>query len=332
MGLFAFLALQLVLAVGVAQGRWKLHDTIFVNKKQLLDDHLASTPEATRLLVMGSSRVLFGVDAKQINESMRDDGIDAFNFGIAAAGPLTQMVYLERLLDGGWKPNIVAIEVLPAMFAQSATPFESKWLKSSRLTADERVVVSACGMVVDQGETRVHRWLAPSLVHRVGILRRVWPEMLGSEDRIDGHNVSDSHGFARSSIVSVTPEQYVKGVAGAGRTYQPYLEKVSIGNPGRAAFERMLTRCRLEGIRVVVFVMPEAPEFQAFYGAGFRSELDQYLSRARSEFDYDWIDARDWLPADAFHDGHHLIASGAARMSERFAKELRSILRAGDRP
>jgi hypothetical protein len=84
----------------------------------------------------------------------------------------------------------------------------------------------------------------------------------------------------------------------------------------------MLDVCRCERIPVVVYLMPEASDIREWYTAEGEAILDEYLRDISQEYGVRVIDARDWLPDDAFADGHHLLPCGAAVFSTRFVHEL----------
>jgi len=314
----AWLAAVFLAVQGAAlAGRESLHDRIFVNKVGLLRDHLAVAPPGERVFVMGSSRVLFGLDAAAANEVLHARSIDVFNFGVAAAGPVTQNLYFRRLLAQGFRPDDLVVEILPAFFHadDELSPMEARWLKAQRLTREEQRL--AAGWKFPIGDEPP--W-SPLGVARVGLLAHVAPVFLNGEENIDGHRLTDRDGFARA-MTSVTPTQRRKGVEGARRQYEPYSRKFRPGGPGPAALDDLLALCRENGIRVALLRMPEGAAFRAFYGN--EKDVDAWVDSVAQAHACAVIDARRWVADEGFHDGHHLIPSGAMDFTARFARGWR---------
>jgi len=307
---FTFLGVQLSLAFALDQRKIVLHDRIYENKAKLLREHWKQAqPDRERILVMGSSRLLFGLDAGSVDANV-------FNFGIAAAGPMTQNLYLKRLIADGLRPDVVVIEILPAFFndAKDRTPMESKWLVPSRYRPDERE---------DSATDKLIRRIAPVYEHRISILSQSATGFLTREQHIDGNAITDANGFARTSFRSVTPEQRRKGVEGARQQYEPELRNFQWGNPGAQALKEMLKLCSDKGIRVLLLRMPEGTEFRAFYPARALHIIDDELAKLNVPI----IDARQWVADEGFHDGHHLLIDGAKTFTQQFARELLPLLK-----
>src|SRR5262245_57394681 len=81
-------------------------------------------PRPFTVVMLGSSRTAFGLDAGRLERPCADGGarppvgpLLVFNFGIPGAGPLTELLTLRRLLAGGTRPDHVLIEVLPPLLA-----------------------------------------------------------------------------------------------------------------------------------------------------------------------------------------------------------------------
>ena len=73
---------------------------------------------------------------------------------------------------------------------------------------------------------------------------------------------------------------------------------------------------------VALFLMPEGSPFRAWYRPEVRAELNSYLTRLCHEHGATFLDATLWNADEDFWDGHHLLADGANRFSQRFGREL----------
>jgi hypothetical protein len=140
-----FLASQAAFNTAVRCEWLPLRDPVYAEKLGLLSEHPAFfTGESAdfRLLVLGSSRTMLAVDAGALSASLSEATgrpVAAFNFGTSGGGPMTNALYLRRLLVAGCRPDAVLVELHPALTANDpdGTPFEGRWLHGYRLRADE---------------------------------------------------------------------------------------------------------------------------------------------------------------------------------------------------
>jgi len=117
----------------------RLRDPAFADKVAKLNRRHADHPT----LMLGSSRTLLGFHAARFEQ---DTGSPAFNFGTPATGPITHLVYLNRLLNRRIVPKALLLEVLPPMLADGETgPIEQTFLTGERLTGDEVATVEQFG-------------------------------------------------------------------------------------------------------------------------------------------------------------------------------------------
>src|SRR5262249_3681119 len=145
----------------------------------------------------------------------------AFNFGIPAAGPITNALNVRPLLRRGPRPDLVLIEVLPPLLAgQLPGPFEKPVLLAERLFPDQIAMGQGFGFPAD--ETR-SRWEDSSRVPVYGlrfpILGRLAGRWLPLNLRFDVGRFADATGWAKPFQAQVSPEEHSRGVALARREY-----------------------------------------------------------------------------------------------------------------
>src|SRR5256885_15170486 len=99
--LAGFALCQLLLAVLIDTGLPAVRDPEFDARLQRLRARQEETPGRPLVLVLGSSRTGYGLDARRLSEAEPDGGALVFNFGISGSGPLFQLISLRRLLDAG---------------------------------------------------------------------------------------------------------------------------------------------------------------------------------------------------------------------------------------
>ena len=67
--------------------------------------------------------------------------------------------------------------------------------------------------------------------------------------------------------------------------------------------------------------MPEGSEFRSLWTPAAEAKLRQLVDGVQQRHGVRLIDARDWMPDDAFFDMHHLHGHAATAFSERLARE-----------
>lgn len=297
----------------------RLRDPAFADKFAKLERLKCDRPA----VMLGSSRTLLGFHAERFEQAT---GSAAFNFGTPATGPITHLVYLNRLLDRGITPKVLLLEVLPPMLADGdGGPIEQTFLSGERLTGDEVATVEGFGFRPDAVRPKWRESVyAPWYSLRCQVVGRLAPSWLPWNHRYDWGRKTDPHGWATPPRTSVTEEERGEQVAKARAEYADTLAGLNPQGRPLDAVKRIVTICRERGIPVVLVLMPEATTFRAMYPAGLDERIDGTLKSLGVRL----IDARGWLADDAFYDGHHPFTGGA----ERFTDELAKRLPAGDTP
>jgi hypothetical protein len=321
---------QAALGLTVRAGWVAVDDLVYANKAALLEKHSAFRQLESRnltVLAMGSSRTMCGLHAQRLGVSLSQDlnrPAAAFNFGIPAAGPLTMNLYLRRLLADGVRPSFVLIEVLPPFLAgQLGAPMEARWLQPHRVLGTEFDHLESFGYSLPRAEPLSwQRWLAGTHVYRSALLSRNLPSWVPYEQLCDASNITDAHGWARTPVDRVTPEQYRKGLSIAWKQYHPALTDFEIGGASCIALRDLVELCRRENIPAALLLMPEGADFREWYTADTLTQIDSFLDELRRAFDMPIIDAREWNEGADFADGHHLLPGGAERFTDRIASEL----------
>jgi hypothetical protein len=329
-GLIAFLAAQLGLGWAVHTERSPLRDPIFFDKLAKLREHRAffagsNADRAATVLFIGSSRTLNAVDARaagvQLTQSLGRP-VEAFNFGQAGAGPITNAVYLRRLIKEGVKPDFAVIEVHPTFLAgQRPDPPETRWLLPIRLRPDELPVVRAMGFPAMEPAVHGPRgFLAPWYEYRFLIVDRYAPFFLMKNQRLNGGHQSDAFGFARLQEHS-EPESKHRLLQIAWEQYAYYFQGYRPNGCGVGGIRDTLDVCLAEGIRPALVLMPESPTWLGWYDADGLRELDRVMARLGGEYQVPVIDARTWVPDALSMDGHHLCGAGADVLTSRLVQD-----------
>lgn len=318
-GVVVFAAFQLGLAA--AAETWHgVRDPMYGDKFAKLRARVEAAPAGMPVVVMlGSSRTGMAFHGRRAEEALGGRAV-AFNFGIPAAGPVTELVYLRRLLDAGVTPDLLLVEVLPTMLADGpAAPIEQNWLVADRLRAPEVDVVIDHGF--DADATR-ERWrtsvLVPWYALRFQLMSRLSPSALPGQVRMDWGRGADAWGWGTTLSQTVTDEEHRRKVAQAYAEYGPTLAGLRPGGPAAGALRELIAECRTRGIPLRLVLTPEGTTFRGWYPPDAEERLAAFLGTLDAEV----IDARRWLPDDAFVDSHHMFAVGAGAFSERLAQDV----------
>lgn len=324
-GVALFVASQLLIGQ-VAEHTVRLRDPLFGDKFARLRKKLAAAPDPAVVVMFGSSRTGLGFHGKVLERQLStpDRPVVAFNYGTPAAGPVTHLVYFNRLLARGVRPSLVLMEVLPSMLADGhGGPVERHWFQSDRLTYSERATVLRYGF--DPREVNPRWWrsvLVPSQALRFQLASRVVPSWLPWQVRFDWSRGSDECGWGTSQAQAVGEGQLTRGIAQATAEYGATLAAYTPGGPAAAALADLLAVCRAEGVPAHMVLMPEGATFRALLPAAGDARLVAFLTELQSAAGVGLTDARGWLPDDSFYDGHHMFARGAEAFTRRLGREV----------
>ncbi|QEL13300.1 hypothetical protein [Limnoglobus roseus] len=323
--LFAIAALSAGLGLA-AELYPRIRDPLYGDKLAKLQAKLREPNRGPLVMMLGSSRSIFAFDAGRVEGQLREAGrsTTAFNFGVPASGPITHLLYARRLFRDGTKPDLLLLEILPSMLTDlPAGPQESRWLYADRLTHRELDTVIGLGF---DAETVRGRWrestLTPWYGLRFQLLGRVLQSWIPWTMRHDWSRTTDAHGWSTPMIQTLTAEQRATAVEQARAEYTPLLFDWKPGGPAVEAFRTLLRECRENGVPVKLVLMPEGSEFRSWYSPAVRDRLTAFVRQTAAEFGCDAIDAREWLPDDAFTDGHHQLRVGAEAFSDRLTREV----------
>ncbi len=321
-----FVAIQAALS-GTSAVTHLVADPVYGDKeKRLRRLERAAPPGTPRVILLGTSRTGYGFAAGRVQTAATGVGTPAvvFNFGIPGAGPITHLIYLRRLLADGHRPDLLVIEVLPPLLADLPDgPLEARMLKGDLLTRDEIEMVGRYAMPVkrlrqqqrEAARTPVHE-------HRFKLLGRIFPSALPWQLRYDAGRTPDPNGWGASDVSEVPDDHRQRGVAGTAAEYRDVFQHDLPAGPAVAALRDTLELCRAEGIPVAIVVFPEATTFRALYPPRVEPKLARFLADLSTEFGCPATDARTWIADDLFLDSHHLLRTGAAAFTDRFAGEV----------
>jgi hypothetical protein len=314
--LAAFALGQVALGLAV-DGCWPgVRDPEFEAKLQRLRQCRVEAPGRPLVLVLGSSRTVHGLDARRLS-SPEQGGAVVFNLGLAGGGPLLHSVCLRRLLDEGIRPDLVFLEIMPAMVLDHPPGlWEEKLLDGARLRGDE---LAWLWPHYHQPRRLLGGWLLGRLLpcyrHQAELRG-----CLGLDSTAFNVPAIDSHGWLPRPGPA-DPERRRQGWELARGQYQRFCDASGLAGNLVEVLQDVLGLCRREGIGAHLFLMPEGQPFRALYSPAARAALAGLLDRLKRRWGVRVVDARDWVDDDGFWDMHHLLAGGARLFTDRFGRE-----------
>jgi hypothetical protein len=332
-GLLAFAVSQIALALAIDRCLPQLRDPFYAHRaERLRHSALDPKPPAATVVMLGSSRVQRGLKPSVMNERLeRELGrrLVLFNFGVPACGPVTSLLYFERMRREGIKPDLLLIEVVPMLLAGRSAegrgdlPLESQFFGANRLWHGELNFIERHGFPGDEfRKCWWQYWPVPCYGQRFAILSEYLRRLLPPELRLDNDARIDGAGWMESTAPALTPERRQAAVSQAWREHGAVLSKFHLCPAACQAQRDLLTRCREEAIAAVLVLMPEGEPFRGWYSPDALERIDRYVRSISREFAVPIVDARRWVADDDFGDGHHLLPSGAAIFTERLATDV----------
>jgi hypothetical protein len=321
--LAAFVLSQGALAVAIDGWLDAVRDPEHATKLARLRERLRAAPDRPLVLVLGSSRTAYGMNAWRLSKPHYNPEPIVFNFGLMGGGPLLQTVTLRRLLAEGIRPGLVYAELMPAHLLQWRGRLqEEKLLDGARLRGGE---VRWLWRFYHEPRRLVWGWLLGRLLpcyrHQAELREHLGMEPADMETNPNNPGYLDSHGW-RARTDSVTAAYCRKATAIALGQYAEPCTSTQVGEEVVRALEELLELCRREGIPVTLVLMPEGKPFRDLYSPQARAACASVLDRLQARWGVRVVDARDWVADSGFWDTHHLLPEGAEQFTERFGREV----------
>ncbi len=281
--------------------------------------------DRTLLVVLGSSRAEQGFRPGLLAHSgtIPSEHRPLF-YSLARGGssPLLYLLTLRRLLADGIHPDVLLVEVFPPALVEDeeAAVIYKPTLRDWPLL--RRYPIS--------GRTWAY-WLQDRLLlwykYRSGFLAWAAPRWLPSHARWGEHLWDYQGGEWRIIGRNLSPQERRRLTDESQRRYARSLQHFRIADAAGRALRELFDMCHAQRIVVVLFLMPESGEFRGWYPPEARRQLSGYLAALSSDYHAPLIDARCWIGDSDFSDGHHLLSRGASLFTQRFAKEVCSLVK-----
>jgi hypothetical protein len=321
----AFAAAQVGLDLALERCRPDVNDPEFETRAALLARCRRAEPDRPLLLVMGSSRLVTGFRPGAVAPLRTESGAVplTFNFAHYGAGPVMNLVQVNRLLDDNIRPRWIVLEIMPAFLALES----GSLMMSVAATGDLPCLHPYLGSGKLYG-----RWLRsrllPCVKHRNALCRLAVADV-EPEDAEDWH--FDALGGYRETPRDLAHDpalvaQYRHRVHAE---YHEPLQHFQILPANDGALRETIVKAGRAGVQVALLVTPEASSFRGWYAPGTDAVLDAYYRDLAKCYGVPVIDARACVADREFVDGHHLFAGAARRFSQHLGREVLAPLVAG---
>jgi hypothetical protein len=333
LGLALFVLTQVVLLPAVGLGWLPLRDPDHTYKVRLLQKRLRAAGPARPLVVVqiGSSRTVYGLRGQAVEPWLSEQvgrPVVLFNMGIHAAGPMLNRVNLDRLFNAGVRPDLVLVEVLPSLLTEQPLISELMPIRASASRLGHQEMRLMKRLATRERPHLDREWwscqVAPWSAHRFSILTGIAPNLLIPGVRTNNYTGADESGWVPMQRRS--PDFERRALARAEFEYRGGLQVFRLSPRILATLRETVLRCRANGARAALVLMPEGPTFRGWYPAAVRAQIDEALTQLSQECGVPLLDLRDGVGEGDFMDSHHLYPEGAALFTRRLAGQLVPLL------
>ena len=217
------------------------------------------------------------------------------------------------------------VEALPALLHDDPKlEFEASRVPTRTLRGDELELVQTFAPA-DRPDVSLDywaNWLCPASSQRFALVNQLCPVLLPLHLRVDYGPEYWTPAYMNARNEEGRRYHRAQLIAKAQESFAPGIFHFQADNPGCAALFDLLDQCRRQRLSTLVVFMPEGPIFQSWYSDQSRRESAELMRRIEQDQKHPVIQARDWLPDEAyFTDSHHLLEHGAAEFTRRFLRE-----------
>jgi hypothetical protein len=325
-GLLLFAGMQVVL--DVLSGPLRLRAGDFAVRYDYLRRRMGE-PGARpwTVVLLGSSRVQYGLRGGLLEGHLAaatGRPVVVVNFGAGGAGPCHSLLTWQRLLRRGVRPDLLVLEVLPALLNEPAAydEFAERLLPPQALLWEDLPLVQRYSA---DGRPSLRRdWLAGALAplhtYRRTLLSRSAGALLPSRQRVAADPRLDDPQGTELPVAEMC-RQRAQHLRRTRADYTAMLADFRVGERADRAVRELLESCREQGVPAALLVMPEGEVFRSWYPPGSWALLERYLRALCRDYGTALINARRWSPEREFFDSHHLLPGAAERVTARLGRE-----------
>lgn len=328
-GLALFIVSQLALAAYIRGIAPESCDADYALRMANYRRRSAFSPDALKVFVLGSSRTFYGLHGDEFERRLTElarQPVIVCNLGNPGGGPVSHLLYTQRLLADGIRPDLVIVEEIPGLLAGQVPLHEvaAARLPTKMLRRSDIDLLNRYGQP-ERYVSYYQVWLAnlvPCHSYRIELVNLVAPRLLRYDyqltrdfDHYGGHEFA----FKKRETGRLLELQR--------ESWKHYLAGFQLGERQTRAVRETIHNCREANVPVAILVTPEGPEFQSWYQAGDWQKIDGFFAALAADEQVPVINGHDWLDENAFVDSHHMLAHGGRVFSRRLAERAWEPLR-----
>jgi hypothetical protein len=324
---------QLGLSLYLDKRHLEIRDPVYGFRLHSLQARLADAPNAPLFLILGSSRVKYGVWPGAMKVDVCSGrGPVIYNFGIDAMGPIRALMYLRRLLADGICPDWLLVEVWPPLWTEADIFQEARQvpIEDDLHWYDLPLVWRYFLTDPDVVRQGLRNSLLPISAFRSQLVGTVARILLSDNQaaelarHIHDWQPGDSGGwFPMPEVWKVNTAQRRLGIERQARQMESLMNTLVITPQSEAAQRELLEECRRHGIQVALILLPEHSRTRSWYSPRVHAMVRDYLGRLHQEFGVPIVDVRNWVPDADFADDYvHMQSQGVPQFSERLGREV----------
>jgi hypothetical protein len=318
-GLALFAVGQVVWHVIIEDWRREMRDPRFEIKYRRFEKHLATRDPASKLVVFfGSSMTGHGVKAGALEESLTKElhqPVVAFNMGTDAAGPFTHLLYVQRWLARGHKPDLVVIELSHLFHNRPPVETDLPRFPAHVLCPGELQTVRR----YNPNPNLLREWweclFVPVYGHRLNILHATARFLVPFGDRTNLYTDMDACGWRKLPVPA--KETRDKTLAALKRSFAGTFKRYTPNQQQLQVLTELMGVLKKEQIPVMLVVMPHGALLRSSYDREGTTKLLQDFAALAHTYDCTFVNAHDWFDDDMFIDSYHLTQEGAERFTAR---------------
>jgi hypothetical protein len=310
----------------------EVRDPLYTLRLRSLQSRLSRSRGAPLVLLLGSSRVKYGLwpAAMPVRATKDAPPPVVYNFGFNGAGFIREWMYFRRLLADGVRPDWLILETWPPLWAEDGFFAESRMI----VHEDElhlRDVPLLCRYFAREPAVCLgvaRRCLTPIRSYRARLVQAAvasWLPRAAARQKASGPSdwePADDSGWSPLTWGPTTPEQKQKALQDALDQMKPLTDPLRIDPRSDAALRELLAECRARGIKVALLMMPEHGVTRDWYPPQACALIRDYLGGISREFAAPVIDLRTWAADGDFADLCHLGRHGVEPISTRFGRDV----------
>jgi hypothetical protein len=320
-GIGLFVLSQLALIGQIAWREPELRDPTFEVKYRQLDRLLsASATPPLKVVFLGSSMTAYDINAGLLDQPLSQAAgrpVVCFNFGLLGGGPISELIYLGRLLQRGVRPDLAVIEVTPRVFN---TPSDLPFYQAHRLERSEVPLIQRYSGADGLQRQWWQAFLVPVHGHRLAILNYCVPFLVPHAERIPCWGGMDSHGWVELEVPD--PARHARSLEHLRSHVGPGLADYQISTLPQQALTELLDLLTTQSIPTVLLLPPEGPTMRSLYPARTVAALIRHFAEVSEAHHFPFVNAREWLAEEMLCDSFHATSQGARVFTERLGHEV----------